>query len=176
MFHASISNANEMENIPIIKKLDKKYLRLIDKDGMITNLKEFNKNGEVLVFEGKGFETSKQLYMFIENSKKTDGNFNFKGTYTQNLLSDFSTSPYCNNETDEYIIPYVDIKLDFENFTFTEVTFNNFDIKQQKLIKTLVDKQDFDGLLSFISGYVQCGVKIYSNILLKQINNFFKKE
>ena len=80
-----------MENIPIIKKLDKKYLRLIDKDGMITNLKEFNKNGEVLVFEGKGFETSKQLYMFIENSKKTDGNFKVIETKLREGTSKLST-------------------------------------------------------------------------------------
>jgi hypothetical protein len=44
------SNSNEIENLPIIKKLDKKYLDLIDKDGRITDLKEFNKNGRLFVF------------------------------------------------------------------------------------------------------------------------------
>ena len=87
-----------------------------------------------MVFEGKGFDTERQLYMFIENAVQTDKNFNFKGTYTKDLLLDFKNNSYCNNETDEYIIPYVNIKLNLQNFTLKEVIFNNFDNKQQKII------------------------------------------
>ena len=174
LLDTTISNANELETPPIIKRIDKKYLNLIDKNGKITNLKEFNKNGVVVVFEGDEFDTDKQLYMFIENSKSTDKNFNFKGTYTKDLLSDFKKNFYCNNETDEYIIPYVNIKLNLENFTFKEVIFNNFDKKQQKIITKLYNDNDFDKLIPFISGYVQCGIKIHSNKLLNDITKLLK--
>ena len=174
IFSSIISHANELETIPIIKRLDKKYLKLIDKNGKITNLKEFNKNGVVVVFEGKGFDTERQLYMFIENAVQTDKNFNFKGTYTKDLLLDFKNNAYCNNETDEYIIPYVNIKLNLKNFTFKEVIFNNFDKKQQKIITQLYNDKDFDNLMPFISGHIQCGIKIYSNKLRNDITKLLK--
>ena len=174
LLDTTISHANELETLPIIKRLDKKYLNLIDKNGKITNLKEFNKNGVVVVFEGKGFDTERQLYMFIENAVQTDKNFNFKGTYTKDLLLDFKNNSYCNNETDEYIIPYVNIKLNLQNFTFKEVIFNNFDKKQQKIITQLYNDKDFDNLMPFISGYIQCGVKIYSNKLRNDITKLLK--
>jgi len=168
------SNSNEIENLPIIKKLDKKYLDLIDKDGRITDLKEFNKNGVVVVFEGINFDIDRKLYMFIEQSVQTDKHFNFKGTYTTDLLLDFKNNPYCNNETDEYIIPYIDIKLNLSNFTFKEVKFDNFNQQQKQIITQLYNKKDFNNLLPFISGYVQCGVKIYSNKLVNKIKKLLK--
>jgi hypothetical protein len=166
--------ASEILNKTILQKLDKKYLNLIDKNGKITNLKEFNKNGVVLVFEGENFDIDKQMYMFIEKAKQTDNNFDLKGTYTKDLLSDFKKNLYCNNETDEYIIPYVNITLDLNKFTFKEVIFDNFNQKQQQMIIQLYNKRDFDGLLPFVSGYVQCGVKIYSNKLLNEIKKLLK--
>ena len=174
LLNVNVSHTNELKDIPIIKRIDKKYLELIDKDGKITDLKEFNKNGVVVAFEGTNFDTDKQLYMFIENTKQTDEGFNFKGTYTKDLLSDFKKNSYCNNETDEYIIPYVNMKLDLDNFTFKEVIFDAFNQKQRQIITQLYDKKDFDGLSFFISGHVQCGIKIYSNKLLNKIIKLLK--
>ena len=66
IFSSIISYANELETLPIIKRLDKKYLNLIDKNGKITNLKEFNKNGVVVVFEDMQTKTNPPTYLIID--------------------------------------------------------------------------------------------------------------
>ena len=92
-YYQYYANANEIENIPIIKKLDKKYLSLIDKDGRITNLKEFNKNGVVVVFEGKGLEHKKYVYLIIETIvDKISGLDILHMIYTKNIEPYFLTS------------------------------------------------------------------------------------
>ena len=66
LLNVNVSHTNELKDIPIIKRIDKKYLELIDKDGKITDLKEFNKNGIVVVFEGNGFAGGKPVYLIID--------------------------------------------------------------------------------------------------------------
>ena len=165
--YTSYSKANDIDkNTPIIKQLDKQYLNLIDKNGKITNLKEFNKNGKVLVFEGKNFDVPETMYMFIDNIKYDDDYYNFNGTYTRNLLSDFNQFPYCDNETDEFTMLIIDIKLNFGDFTFQEVKLVP---DQSAKIRQLYNNKQFDKLDNLVNGYVGCGVYIYNPKIVDKI-------
>ena len=57
----NIANA---DTLPII---DQKYLNLIDKNGHITDLKEFNKNGKIIVFKNRDKKPNGYIFFYNFN-------------------------------------------------------------------------------------------------------------
>ena len=170
MFHVSISNATEMENIPIIKKLDKKYLHLIDKDGMITNLKEFNKNGVVVVFEDIKTKTNPPMYLMI-NAKidKHHGLIYLNAIYTQSIEQYFLNKQAEINldlQKNRYKVPIMYFNLDIDNFLFTSTDSSDDDLEISSKISALY--HDYNASMQEISklatGYLLCIVTTNNSI------------
>ena len=140
-YSTNYSNANEIENIPIIKRLDKKYLDLIDKDGKITNLKKFNKNGIVLVFEGKGFDSKKPIYLIINTIIDPISGLDILHViYTKAIEPYFLNKPAKTNfdyENGEHKAPIMNFKLDMNNFTFIDFTAHQEDKKLREQLSIL---------------------------------------
>ena len=170
LFDISISNANELTNIPIIKKLDKKYLNLIDKNGKITDLKEFNKNGMVLVFNKIDTKNSKQIYLIINKIiKKSSGSVSLNIIYTKSIEQYF-LNKQAEIDLDEkkgrYKAPIMYFNLDINNFLFTSSNSSDEDLKINSKISELY--YDYDNNIEEISkiatGYLLCIAKTKNNI------------
>ena len=162
-YYQYYANANEIENIPIIKKLDKKYLSLIDKDGRITNLKEFNKNGVVVVFEGKGLEHKKYVYLIIETIvDKISGLDILHMIYTKNIEPYFLNKPATinfDNENGEHKAPIMNFLLDLRDFSFTEFDPHYTHKELRAQLSTLYQDNQLEAISKLVSGYAICIVR-----------------
>ena len=147
-YYQNYSNANEIENIPIIKKLDKKYLSLIDKDGRITNLKEFNKNGVVVVFENA--RKQQNGYIFITIIYDSFFHTHYIYCYYGDNYNDFIKNFY--EETLSGYNYYFEAKIDIENFKYYDIIDskqlcdkycnNDADILNRKMSNDIKDSYD----------------------------------
>ena len=170
IFSSIISHANELETMPIIKRLDKKYLNLIDKNGKITNLKEFNKNGVVVVFEKMNSEINKPMYLMI-NSKtdKRNGLRYLNAIYTKSIEQYFLNKQAEINldlQKNRYKVPIMYFNLDIDNFLFTGTNSSEDDLDINSKISALY--HDYDTSMKEISkiatGYLLCVVKANNNL------------
>ena len=169
-YYQNYSNANEIENIPIIKKLDKKYLSLIDKDGRITNLKEFNKNGVVVVFEKMNSEINKPMYLMI-NSKtdKRNGLRYLNAIYTKSIEQYFLNKQAEINldlQKNRYKVPIMYFNLDIDNFLFTGTNSSEDDLDINSKISALYHNYDtsMKERSKITTGYLLCVVKTNNNL------------
>ena len=165
------SNANDIDkNTPIIKQLDKQYLNLIDKNGKITNIKEFNKNGRVLVFEDED-KIGNYLFIYKKYSAQNKKYF-LDGTYVDSVF-DFLGGRYCVDACDDQLIATIDL----DSFTYKNMYMRNlsdqdwllFDdwIKDRNNKKTQIDFIDiiFDVLgFSFYNSKKEQQIKKLLNI------------
>ena len=93
-----------------ISKLDKQYLKFIDKNGNFTNLKEFNKNGRLLVFQNKN-DKNETIINYIKN-----GFF---------LMETINNHKDINTRTIMCLDALYPIKtLDLDNFTYDFISYN----------------------------------------------------
>ena len=163
-------NASEIENIPIIKRIDKKYLDLIDKDGKITNLKEFNKNGVVVVFEKMNSATNQPMYLMI-NSKmdKRNGLHYLNTIYTQSIEQYFLNKQAEINldlQKGGYKVPIMYFNLDIDNFLFTSTNSSDDDLEINSKISALYHDYDknMEKISKIASGYLLCAVTTNNNL------------
>ena len=174
----NILYANEIKNIPIIKRLDNKYLDLIDKNGKITNLKEFNKNGVVLVFKGKGFDSKKPIYLIINTIIDPISGLDILHViYTKAIEPYFLNKPAKINfdyENGEYKAPIMNFKLDMNNFTFIEFIAYRNDQKLRKRISKLYRENQLEEISKIISGYVMCIIRT-DNAINRKLQSIFEE-
>ena len=98
------------QEIEPISKLDKQYLQFIDKNGNFTNLKEFNKNGRLLVFQNKN-DKNETIINYIKN-----GFF---------LMETINNHKDINTRTIMCLDALYPIKtLDLDNFTYDFISYN----------------------------------------------------
>ena len=160
LLDTTISRTNELETLPIIKRLDKKYLNLIDKNGRITNLKEFNKNGVVVVFEDMQTKTNPPTYLIIDAIIDPISGLDILHViYTKAIEPYFLNKPAQINfdyENGEHKAPIMNFKLDMNNFTFEEFTAHKRDAKLKKRLSMLYSNNQLEKISKIVSGYVVC--------------------
>ena len=163
LLNVNVSHTNELKDIPIIKRIDKKYLELIDKDGKITDLKEFNKNGVVVVFEGNGFAGGKLVYLIINTIiDPISGLDVLHMIYTKNIEPYFLTKPAKINfdhENGEHKAPIMNFLLDLDNFSFAEFDPNYANKALRERLSALYQKNQLEEISKIVSGYVICIIR-----------------
>lgn len=95
-----------------ISKLDKQYLKFIDKNGNFTNLKEFNKNGSLLVFVNQDnpdeilVNCSKDFFELCQTFTKSDTNEKHRACNPDEFPSFFifNLENYTYKQVDAYLL------------------------------------------------------------------------
>ena len=173
-----ISHAHELENLPIIKRLDKKYLKLIDKNGKITNLKEFNKNGVVVVFKDIKTKTNPPTYLIIDAIIDPISGLDILHViYTKAIEPYFSNKPAKINfdyENGEHKAPIMNFKLDIHGFTFEEFTAHRGDAKLKQQLSMFYQNHQLEEISKIVSGYIVCIIRT-NNIANRSLPSTFQE-
>ena len=107
----NIANA---DTLPII---DQKYLNLIDKNGHITDLKEFNKNGKIIVFKNRDKKPNGYIFIILMYDNHFQ-RYTIDGDYGKNYNS------FVENFYEEGSVGYsfyFEAKLDLDNFLYYDI-------------------------------------------------------